>query len=595
MKAGRALSSRFGFFSTAALLVIIFSGWGLLGPIQQVHAEAPSPTTASETPTGPETAVSTLEPTLTPPPLTSQAETPEASTPTSSLTPEPATPTSPETETPAAVSPEPDQPTVRLLVNLSKAGLASIRKEEASNTELEEALAKIGVFILEVPADQAKDQLTNWENQPGVGYAELDQELSALETIPNDPGWINQSGWLSIHAPQGWDLSTGSNAVTIAIVDTGVDYFHPEFMGKLLAGYDFVNLDADPQDDHGHGTHVAGIAAATGNNGLGLAGVAWGARLLPVKVLDRNGNGSNATAAAGIIWATDHGAQVINLSFGGEKASQVLSDAVQYAAARGVILVAAAGNTGRLGLLYPARYSPVIAVGAVDSMGQRAWFSNYGPGLDLVAPGVSIYSTVVGGYGYKNGTSMAAPFVSGLAAILRGLPLGTSPEVVTWQMQATAQDLGTAGWDEAYGSGLIQMDAAIRLALPPTPTPTSIPTGTTLPLRWVSPTRLVSTLPKIVASERSLATDLTPTLVNEATLTPFETNQLSGSTTPTRTPTMTPTLTSIQTISVEPVLSSEAEGSPLGLPYLGIGFILMGLLLAGAAIRFHIAWPRNVK
>ena len=593
MKAGRVFSGSSVFSAIAAFLMFTFSLIGLLNQVHRVHAEAPTPSVTLETPNSTETPVSTLEPTLTPPTLTSQAATLETSTPTSSLTPETTTTTSPGTDTPVAVIPESDQPTVRLLVNLSKAGLASMGKEEARNTALDEALAKIGVLVFEVPVDQAREQLTNWENQPEIGYAELDQELSALETTPNDPGWINQSGWLSIRAPQGWDLSTGSPAVTIAIIDTGVDYFHPEFAGKLLSGYDFVNLDTDPQDDHGHGTHVAGIAAATGNNGLGLAGVAWGARLLPVKVLDRNGNGSNSTAAAGIIWATDHGAQVINLSFGGEKASQVLSDAVQYAAARGVILVAAAGNTGRLGILYPARYSPVIAVGAVDSARQRAWFSNYGPGLDLVAPGVSIYSTIVGGYGYKNGTSMAAPFVSGLAAILRGLPLGTSPEVVTWQMQATAQDLGTAGWDEAYGSGLIQMDAAIRLAIPPTSTPTPVPTGTTLQLRGLPPTKPVSILPRVVASGFSLATALTPTLTNEATSTPLEANSLSGSVTPTRT--RTPTLTPIQTLSVEPVLSSEAEENLLSLPCLGAGFIFMGLLLAGIAIRFHVGWPKKVK
>ena len=146
---------------------------------------------------------------------------------------------------------------------------------------------------------------------------EPDYPVQALDTFPNDPSFASQYALTAIHAPQGWDISTGSSSVTIAILDSGVDLNHLDLAGKILQGYDFVNNDNVPFDDYGHGTHVAGIAAALGNNGLGIAGVSWGARILPVKILDASGNGSYSNVATGIIWATDQGAQIINMSLGG--------------------------------------------------------------------------------------------------------------------------------------------------------------------------------------------------------------------------------------------------------------------------------------
>ena len=288
--------------------------------------------------------------------------------------------------------------------------------------------------------------------------------LQAADTIPNDPDWGLQYGLINIHAPQGWDLSTGSSSVSIAIVDTGVDLNHLDLAGKLVAGYDFVNNDANPQDDNGHGTHVAGIAAASTNNALGIAGITWGARIMPVKVLNASGEGTYANTATGVIWAVDHGAQVINLSLGGTGPSSVLEDAINYAHSKGAVIVAAAGNGGKNFVFYPARYPNVIAVARTDS--SNNWDgSNYGPEVDLAAPGTSIYSTVIGGYDYKSGSSMATGFVSGLAAILKGVSNGTSPDTIESQMESTALDIEFAGWDEYTGAGLIQMDAAIQYAL----------------------------------------------------------------------------------------------------------------------------------
>lgn len=405
----------------------------------------------------------------------------DSGTPTPTLPIETATSTPEPSPLPAA------SPTIELLVGLNAAFSPDSPPPNlaAYDPRTVPELARLGVLVLTIPETEQETITAALRALPGVQYVEPNYPVYALETIPNDPGWVYQYNLAAIRAPQGWDLATGSAAVTIAIIDSGVDLTHPDLAAKLLAGYDFVNNDSIPQDDYGHGTHAAGIAAAATNNGLGMAGVSWGARIMPVKVLDSSGGGTYANVAAGIIWAVDHGAQVINLSLGGSAPSLVLSDAVDYAVNRGVLLVAAAGNTGSSSVLYPAAYPAVIAVAATDAANQRAPFSNYGPAIDLSAPGVSIYSLDVGGGTiYRSGTSMAAPHVAGLAAILMGMPGGSAWSARTW-METTALDLSTPGWDVFTGYGLIQMDAAIRAAPTPTPTATATPAAETSP----TPTR----------------------------------------------------------------------------------------------------------
>jgi subtilisin family serine protease len=292
---------------------------------------------------------------------------------------------------------------------------------------------------------------------------------------------------------------------------------------------------------------------------------------MPVKVLDSFGNGSFANVAAGITWATDHGAQVINLSLGGASASTVLQDAVNYAYGKGVVLVAAAGNTGSNFVLYPARYPNVIAVGAVDSTNNRAGFSNYGPELDLVAPGASIYSTVIGGYDYKSGTSMAAPYVSGLAAILRSI--NNSPASIIFEMESSALDLGTTGFDVSYGFGLIQMDAALKLALPPTATPTlkispatiSVgnsrqSTGANTPSYFIVSSTITNTPPASPTASSTLLPPITQTKVSTAL-------DVQPSPTPQKKQTQIKNIPAWQ------------------LPCAGLTFLLAGLLLLWAARR----------
>jgi thermitase len=356
------------------------------------------------------------------------------------------------------------------------------------DTEVLLEIDPIEAVVLSVPNGEVDAVIAELSQQAGVVYVEPNYYVYSTDIFPNDPGWENQYNMTSIHAPAGWLLNTGATWVTIAIVDTGVDLSHPDLFVRILPGYDFVNNDNEPQDDNGHGTHVAAIAAASTNNGEGVAGVNWGANILPIKVLNSSATGNYANVAAGIVWATDHGAQVINLSLGGSSPSFVLNDAVNYAYQRGVVLVASTGNDGSPAVLYPAAYEPVIAVGATDSGNNWAGFSNYGSDVDVVAPGVNIYSAFSGGgYEYRSGTSMSAPHVSGLAALLWGIP-GNGPARIRTLIETNTLDLGPPGWDDYYGFGLIQMDAAIQQALP---TATPLPTSTTLPSITPEPTQTV--------------------------------------------------------------------------------------------------------
>jgi hypothetical protein len=250
-----------------------------------------------------------------------------------------------------------------------------------------------------------------------------------------------------------------------------VDYNHQDLKDKCVAGYNYVDRTSDPMDDHGHGTHVAGIAAALGNNSTGVAGVDWKARIMPIKVLDAQGSGYDSDVAAGIRYAADHGAEVINMSLGSPDYSYTLTDAVNYAFNKGVTIVAASGNESS-SVGYPAACDHVIAVGALESSDALAYFSNRGPAQDLTAPGVSILSTIPGGYGKMSGTSMASPVVAGCASLVLAAHPGYSPSQVEQALKEGASDLGSAGFDNDYGYGKVNAYAAVSGTQPePEPEP----------------------------------------------------------------------------------------------------------------------------
>lgn len=468
-------------------------------------------------------------------------------------------------------------------------------------------ISQLGVMVLKVPSGQVLEIVAELQTQPGVIYAEPNYLVEAADTIPND---VDVFGFqfqdlTNIRAFQGWDWSRGSNSVNIAVVDTGVDQVHEDLVAKIMAGYDFVNGDADPQDDSftGHGTHVAGIAAAMTNNTIGIAGTSWGARIMPVKVLNAFGNGTIANVSAGIAFAADNGAQVINLSLGTVINSPTLQAAVDYAYNKNRVLVAAAGNTSGA-VLYPAAYPNVIAVAAVDTTMTRAAFSNFGPELSVSAPGVGIRSTIPGdAYDQKNGTSMATGYVSGLAAILVGVS-PQSPAAIKSAIQNTALDLGTAGKDDFYGWGLIQMDAAIRRVLPTaTPPPTLDPGSTFIPIATLgpppSPEPLPSSTPIPVAALPATPTDTlqptvpvaflpTRTFAPVATFTATSTSTASATSggtataTPTRTRTATfsVTIIAVSTLALQPTPSAPGIDFSTGLACCGALALLLVLLMA---------------
>jgi thermitase len=436
---------------------------------------------------------------------------------------------------------------------------------QANQVQIQLVIAELNTYVLRVDSGDIASAFYSVLDCAGVQYVEPNFLLQAADTIPNDPSWGIQYGPVNIRAPQGWDLATGSAAVTIAIVDTGADYGHPDLAGKLLGGYDFVNNDANPQDDNGHGTHVAGIAAASSNNAIGVAGVSWGARIMPVKVLNAAGGGTFANTAAGVVWAIDHGAQVINLSLGGTGPSAILEDAINYARSQGAVVVAAAGNSGSNFVLYPARYPNVIAVARTNSA--NGWDgSNYGPEIDLSAPGTSIYSTIIGGYDYKSGSSMSTGFVSGLVAILMSIPGNASPDGIEFQMESTALDIEFTGWDEYTGAGLIQMDAAIQFALQ------SInPVGAPGDLSARDGSRLIQVVPTNTPSPTWTVTALLPSpspTDTPATESPSPSLEFK-------------TMTSLPTIeeNSEVEALSKAGNNNLFLPCIGILFIVLGVIL----------------
>ncbi|MBZ0286711.1 MAG: S8 family serine peptidase, partial [Anaerolineae bacterium] len=257
----------------------------------------------------------------------------------------------------------------------------------------------------------------------GVLNYESDYYAGAL-LAPNDSLAAGQWGLEVVKAPQAWDLlPLPTPTLTVAVIDSGICAGHIDLQGRIAsAGWDFVQNDDTPQDEYGHGCAVSGIIAANSNNSLGIAGIAPNTAVMPLRVLDGSGLGRYSNVAAAIVYAVDNGADAINLSLGGPNASTVLEDAVNYAEAHGVTVIAAAGNGGAEGAYYPAAYPPVVAVGSVDQNLGRSAFSNYGPQVDLYAPGSNIMTTSLdGSFQTYSGTSVAAPYVTGVWALRKAM------------------------------------------------------------------------------------------------------------------------------------------------------------------------------
>ncbi len=306
---------------------------------------------------------------------------------------------------------------------------------------------------------------------PYIAYIEADVTVHG-DLTPNDVAFTAPAqvyGQTIVEAPHAWDLSIGSTDAIIAILDSGINRAHPEFANRVLGGYDFINDDDDPDDDHGHGTHVAGIAAAAINNEQGSAGICPQCMILPVKVLDSGNKGTWGSVAAGIYYAVDQGARVINLSLGATVSSRTLEDAIAYAEAHDVLVVASAGNAASTTPYYPAALPYVIAVGATNDSDEHWVLSNTGEHLDLTAPGYRIFSTYNdlqqnGGYAFMSGTSMATPFVTGLVGLLASFAPSLTGAEIRDIMTSTADDLGEPGKDSLYGYGRVNVYQALVAA-----------------------------------------------------------------------------------------------------------------------------------
>lgn len=348
-------------------------------------------------------------------------------------------------------------------------------------------------LIVKVDASQLDSILTALQNASSIEFAGLNY-LVTLAGTPDDPEFPAQTNLTAIQAPQAWDMFPSMPQVLVAVIDTGVDVTHPDLSTVIWQNPAETGLDANgadkshngidddsngyvddwqgwnmvagnnnANDDQGHGTHLAGIIGAQTNNGIGIAGIAPNARILPVKVLDNSGYGTHATVAEGIVYAVDMGARVINLGFGGTGSSDVLRDAIDYALAHNVVVVAAGGNKGDDTTYYPAGYVGVVAVSSVDNGLALSASSSYGNHISIAAPGDAVRSTFPGGaYSDASGTSMSSAHVSGVAVLLASQPQFIDKDYLTSALFGAALDLGAPGHDPYFGYGLIHAFDALN-------------------------------------------------------------------------------------------------------------------------------------
>ncbi len=364
----------------------------------------------------------------------------------------------------------------------------------------------LGFMLLSVPKGQELEKMEELKRRPLVEYAEPNclikvadpiatkphYSFRAPEIFPNDPYLPWQWNLPKIEAFGAWDITTGSEKVVIAFVDSGVDLDHPELKDKIwtnpgeipgnevdddgngyvddVHGWDFVNLKGEPQDDYGHGTFVAGIAAAEADNGVLMAGVSWGSEIMPVKVMNQNGETYHWDTAGGIRYAAKNGANIINLSWSlySYIDPQPLRAAINDAHAKGVLIVAGSGDPNPNDPIppdeyqYPAASDHVVSVAAIDRDDGHPNFSTYNDKVDVAAPGVDIFSFWPGGLGWWSSTGLAAAHVSGLAALVWSVNPSLMPDAVESIIESTAVDLGEPGWDEYFGHGRIDASAAVR-------------------------------------------------------------------------------------------------------------------------------------
>jgi type VII secretion-associated serine protease mycosin len=388
---------------------------------------------------------------------------------------------------------------------------------------------------------------------------------------PNDPYYASQWGFPLMHVTGAWPVSTGVG-ITVAVVDTGVALSHPDLTRALVSsGWNALTNQAGAGDDNGHGTHVAGIIAATANNGIAIAGAAPDARILPVKALNSSGSGTSTQIAAGITWAADHGARVINLSLGGSSQMPDMKAAIDYAIGKGAVVVAAAGNNGNgAAVSYPGAYPEVLCVSAATQSGTLASYSSTGPQVDVMAVGIAWSTYPPATLALMQGTSMATPYVSAEAALLLSHSPALAAAQVATTLETTAQH-PAGGRNDQVGYGLVDMAAALTSAPAPTATPTATPVPTATPTPPPTPT----------PTPRP-----TPTPTPRPTASPTPTPTVAPTSSPTQTPTPAPTASpvpitrsvtfSVRITGAATVSVSTAPAGPITLVLAGLSGSTVG-------------------
>jgi serine protease len=379
-----------------------------------------------------------------------------------------------------------------VLVKFKPKATSSARKAAVSKygaTAEDPVASKVVKLKSDVPAPEL---LKKVKADPTVELASLNYKRY-ISAVPNDEYYAtDQKTYLNtVRMPQAWDVSKSTGSQIVAVLDTGVDAGHPDLVGHLVPGYNAVSSTRpNPVDDNGHGTMTLGIIAAAANNSVGVAGVGWNVKAMPVKVLGADGSGYDSDIAEGIDWAVAHGAKVINMSLGGPDNDPILYDAIKRAYASGVVTVVAAGNDGSSAAQYPALYPEVIAVAATDATGSLTDFSSFGYWIDIAAPGVDILSsgprnlTPAGyePYWYCTGTSCSSPIVAGVAALVRNKWPSLTPAQVAQRLEDLSRDAGPRGIDQYYGYGNLDAYAALGGRFAPD-FPTAVADGNDQPIR----------------------------------------------------------------------------------------------------------------
>jgi thermitase len=363
----------------------------------------------------------------------------------------------------------------RILVSpkagLPEAAFKKLVKEHGAHASRK--LNGLNIYVVELNPGREKALAQALKRNPHVKFAELDGVVQMQQTT-NDAYFGSEWHLAKIGAPGAWDMATGSG-ITIAVLDTGVDATHPDLAARIVPGWNTYDNNSNTADVYGHGTKVAGAAAAIGNNTAGVAGVAWNAKIMPMRISDTSGYITYFSMVANALtWAADHGARVANISYGVENVASVQS-AAQYMRNKGGVVVTAGGNNGALDS--SANTTTMITVAATDANDVRASWSTYGPPIDLSAPGVGIYTTVKGGgYGAVNGTSFSSPITAGVVALMLSANPSLKPDQIDSILASTALDLGTAGRDNYYGAGRVNAYKAVLAAKSATATDTQAPT-----------------------------------------------------------------------------------------------------------------------